>query len=75
MLIIKGATYGETYVDPYPAKDDYNVIVFKILTYLYALLKGKEIFDQANYKASESPVLLLCPKGEYSESKHMRNRA
>ena len=31
------------------AKDDYDVIVFKILTYLYALLKGKEIFDQAKY--------------------------
>lgn len=27
------------------AKDDYNVIVFKILTYLYAVLKRKTVFD------------------------------
>lgn len=31
------------------AKDDYDVIVFKILTYLYAVFKGKEVFIQKNY--------------------------
>jgi hypothetical protein len=31
------------------AKDDYNVIVYKILTYLYATLKGKEVFTQIKY--------------------------
>lgn len=31
------------------AKDDYDVIVFKILTYLYAVFKGKEVFVQKNY--------------------------
>lgn len=31
------------------AKDDYYVIVFKILAYLYAVLKGKEIFSQQKY--------------------------
>jgi hypothetical protein len=30
-------------------KDDYDVIVFKILTYLYAVFKGKEIFEQIKY--------------------------
>lgn len=27
------------------AKDDYDILVFKILTYLYACLKGKTIYD------------------------------
>lgn len=27
------------------AKDDYDVLVFKILTYLYACLKGKAFYD------------------------------
>ncbi|MST52605.1 YjcQ family protein [Hornefia butyriciproducens] len=27
------------------AKDDYNVVVFKILTYLYACLKMKALFE------------------------------
>lgn len=27
------------------AKDDYDVLVYKILTYLYACLKGKTVFD------------------------------
>lgn len=31
------------------AKDDYDVIVFKILTYLYAVLKGKEVFTKDKY--------------------------
>ena len=31
------------------AKDDYDVIVFKILTYLYAVTKGKIAFMQAEY--------------------------
>ena len=31
------------------AKDDYDVIVFKILVYLYAVTKGKEIFIQQKY--------------------------
>lgn len=31
------------------AKDDYYVIVYKILAYLYALLKGTEVFDQDNF--------------------------
>lgn len=31
------------------AKDDYYVIVFKVLTYLYAVLKGREIFEQFKY--------------------------
>ena len=31
------------------AKDDYDVIVFKILTYLYAVLKGKEVFTKEKY--------------------------
>lgn len=29
------------------AKDDYDVLVFKILTYLYACLKGKAFYDSA----------------------------
>ena len=28
------------------AKDDYDVVVFRILVYLYAIFKGKQIFDQ-----------------------------
>ena len=28
-------------------KDDYEVLVFKILTYLYAILKRKQVFDNA----------------------------
>ena len=28
------------------AKDDYDVVVFRILAYLYAIFKGKQIFDQ-----------------------------
>lgn len=36
------------------AKDDYDVIIFKILVYLYALLKGKEIFDQDKYNKAIS---------------------
>lgn len=31
------------------AKDDYYVIVYKILVYLYAEFKGKEIFEQIRY--------------------------
>ena len=32
------------------AKDDYNVIVFKVLTYLYAVLKRKTVFDINEFK-------------------------
>ena len=28
------------------AKDDYDAVVFRILVYLYAIFKGKQIFDQ-----------------------------
>lgn len=31
------------------AKDDYYVIVFKILVYLYAVFRGKEAFRQERY--------------------------
>ena len=31
------------------AKDDYYVIVFKILVYLYAVFRGKEVFRQERY--------------------------
>lgn len=31
------------------AKDDFYVIVYKILVYLYAEFKGKEIFEQIRY--------------------------
>lgn len=31
------------------AKDDYDVIVFKILTYLYAVTKGKIVFMPSEY--------------------------
>ena len=31
------------------AKDDYHVIVYKVLVYLYAILKGKEMFEQIRY--------------------------
>ena len=31
------------------AKDDYHVIVFKILVYLYAVFKGKVIFEPDSY--------------------------
>ena len=31
------------------AKDDYDVIVFKVLTYLYAVTKGKVVFTQQKY--------------------------
>ena len=31
------------------AKDDYYVIVFKILVYLYAVFRGKEVFRQECY--------------------------
>lgn len=34
------------------AKDDYNVIVFKILTYLYAVLKRKTVFDINEFKTA-----------------------
>ncbi|MCI5999966.1 MAG: YjcQ family protein, partial [Finegoldia magna] len=34
------------------AKDDYNVIVFKILTYMYAVLKRKTIFDINEFKTA-----------------------
>ena len=34
------------------AKDDYNVIVFKILTYLYAVLKRKTVFDIKEFKTA-----------------------
>lgn len=32
------------------AKDDYNVVVFKILTYLYACLKRITLFDEDVFK-------------------------
>jgi hypothetical protein len=32
------------------AKDDYDVVVFKILTYLYACLKRKALFDDEVFK-------------------------
>lgn len=32
------------------AKDDYNVVVFKILTYLYACLKRTTLFDERVFK-------------------------
>lgn len=31
------------------ARDDYNVIVFKILVYLYAVMKNNRIFDQKEF--------------------------
>ena len=31
------------------AKDDYYVVAFKILSYLYAVLKSKEVFTQQKY--------------------------
>ena len=31
------------------AKDDYDVIVFKILTYMYAVAKGKVVFSPMEY--------------------------
>ena len=31
------------------AKDDYQVIVFKVLAYLYTVMKGKQIFYQKKY--------------------------
>lgn len=31
------------------AKDDYDVIVFKILTYLYACVKRKTVFEEAAF--------------------------
>lgn len=33
------------------AKDDYDVIVFKILTYLYSCLKGKATFNKSVFDA------------------------
>lgn len=36
------------------AKDDYDVIVFKILTYLYACRKRKIVFDEDVFKAAIS---------------------
>lgn len=27
-------------------KDDYDVVVFRILVYLYAIFKGKQVFDR-----------------------------
>ena len=35
---------GAFLVEAGMAKDDYYVIVFKVLSYLYAVLKGKEIY-------------------------------
>lgn len=32
------------------AKDDYDVIVYKILAYLYACLKGKTVFDTVVFR-------------------------
>ena len=32
------------------AKDDYSVVVFKILTYLFAYLKRKALFDEEVFK-------------------------
>ncbi|MBR0148551.1 MAG: hypothetical protein IJM23_05075 [Lachnospiraceae bacterium] len=31
------------------AKDDHNIIIFKILVYLYAVFKGSEVFEQEKY--------------------------
>ena len=31
------------------AKDDHNIIIFKILVYLYAVFKGTEVFDQVSF--------------------------
>lgn len=31
------------------AKDDYQVIVFKVLAYLYTVVKGNQVFDQLKY--------------------------
>nr|DAM88885.1 MAG TPA: hypothetical protein [Caudoviricetes sp.] len=41
------------------AKDDYNVIVFKILTYLYAVLKRETVFDISKFKLATRLALLL----------------
>ena len=38
------------------AKDDYNVIVFKILTYLYAVLKRKTVFDINEFKTAVGSI-------------------
>ena len=34
------------------AKDDYDVIVFKVLTYLYACMKRKIMFEMDTFKAT-----------------------
>ena len=31
------------------AKDDYDVLVFKILAYFYTIMRGKQVFDQKKY--------------------------
>lgn len=38
------------------AKDDYYVVVFKILSYLYAVLKSKEVFTQQKLERPENGV-------------------
>lgn len=34
------------------AKDDYDVIVFKILAYLYAVLKRRQVFDETVFRTA-----------------------
>lgn len=34
------------------AKDDYDVIVYRVLTYLYACLKHKIIFEESTFQAA-----------------------
>lgn len=34
------------------AKDDYDVIAYRILTYLYACMKRKILFDEATFRAA-----------------------
>ncbi|MDO5014534.1 MAG: hypothetical protein Q4E28_01065 [Clostridia bacterium] len=46
------------------AKDDYDVIVFKILLYYYAVLKRKIVFEKTSLKYtvtdSDNPMNIMC---------------
>lgn len=50
------------------AKDDYDVIVFKILTYLYAVLKRKIVFQNATFQAA---IKTDVPEEYFSSIIHM----
>ena len=34
------------------AKDDYDVIVYRMLVYLYGCLKGKQVYDERTFRAA-----------------------